>query len=387
MLKYTALPAIFIFLFCTNTFYSKAENMEIDFYGKKLQFEIATELPKIASGKISDAKVRNFTKELEKIPLSDLIISLDKYSKSLCLNDVGYYLMLYALAQKIYAKDANSSYGFIAYLLNKKGLDVIIGFTSSQLYLLSTTSRDLYETPYYQVKNKTYSILYHEKFRRIPPLNFYFFKENNNTKMEMDISVAPCFPPDIKSRDYAFNYKNKAYSGKLKYNMNLVDFYNDYPRIIIKSKFDAPMDSISKASIIENFKTICDEMGEIETINFLLALMHQSFEYKLDQKHFKEERNLFAEEFLHYSYSDCEDRSIFFAHLVHYLTTYSIVGVEYKNHIAVAVAINEKLNGTYYKLDKEKYYIADPSFIGGKFGDVMPEYKRQKSKFIKLDIN
>jgi len=76
MLKYTALPAIFIFLFCTNTFYSKAENMKIDFYGKKLQFEIATELPKIASGKISDAKVRNFTKELEKIPLSDLIISL-----------------------------------------------------------------------------------------------------------------------------------------------------------------------------------------------------------------------------------------------------------------------------------------------------------------------
>ena len=295
--------------------------------------------------------------------------------------------MAYKLANKIYNNDIKSSYAFTTYLLNKKGLDVVIGYSTSAIFLLANTSRDLYDTPYYQIKKKTYYILHHKRFKRSPPLFFWFFDDKNSRKIEMDIKKAPCFPTDIKYRDYAFEYENMEYSGKLKYNMNLVNFYNDYPRIILKSKFDAPMDSISKSSIIENFKAITAEMGEVDKINFLLALMHQSFDYKIDQQSFKEERNLFAEEFLHYRYSDCEDRSIFLAHLIHYLTENKTIGVEYKNHIAVAVAIKEKLNGTHYNLDKEKYYIADPSFIGGKFGDVMPEYKRQKSKFIKLDIN
>jgi hypothetical protein len=115
--------------------------------------------------------------------------------------------------------------------------------------------------------------------------------------------------------------------------------------------------------------------------------MHQSFEYKTDQSAYRTERNLFAEEFLHYTFSDCEDRAIFFAHLVNILTDLEIIGIEYSDHISTAVAFNEKIKGSYYKLNQIKYYSCDPTYINSSVGEIMKGYKQKKSKLIRLDIH
>jgi hypothetical protein len=113
-------------------------------------------------------------------------------------------------------------------------------------------------------------------------------------------------------------------------------------------------------------------MSQIEAINFLLRLTQNGFEYKTDGENFGREKVMFFEETLHYRYSDCEDRAIFFATLVRELLDLDLVFIKYPNHLATAIRLNSDIGGESVIYNNQRYYIADPTYSNANIGQAMP---------------
>ena len=60
----------------------------------------------------------------------------------------------------------------------------------------------------------------------------------------------------------------------------------------------------------------------------------------------------------------------------------NVIGLQYSDHMATAVQIDEKLKGEYIKVNKENYILADPTYINARVGMSMPKYKGVKPYLI-----
>ena len=90
-----------------------------------------------------------------------------------------------------------------------------------------------------------------------------------------------------------------------------------------------------------------------------------------------------AEEVFLHPYSDCEDRSALFYHLVKSLLDLPMVVIAYSDHITVGVAIPD-FEGEYIKYQGKKFFICDPTGPEGslELGRFPKGYKYKKYKVI-----
>jgi hypothetical protein len=59
--------------------------------------------------------------------------------------------------------------------------------------------------------------------------------------------------------------------------------------------------------------------------------------------------------------------------LVRDLLGLDVVLVYYPGHLAMAVNFTEPVKGDYVPLDGRKFTICDPTYIGGRVGETMPD--------------
>ena len=129
---------------------------------------------------------------------------------------------------------------------------------------------------------------------------------------------------------------------------------------------------------------VLETMTELEAVNFLLRLVQTSFEYKTDQDQFDREKYMMPDEIFFYQYSDCDDRSIFFATLVRDMLGLEVVGLRYSRHVAVAVHFTNIVEGDYHLSDGKRFVVADPTFINAPVGKTMTSYKKETPVIIKF---
>ena len=125
-------------------------------------------------------------------------------------------------------------------------------------------------------------------------------------------------------------------------------------------------------------------LNELDAVNLLLNFVQKKFEYKTDNEQFGKEKWFFPEDQLHYPYSDCEDRSVFFTYLVKKLLNLKVIGLNYPGHVAIAVAFNGSVNGYAINYKGYSYIIADPTYIGATAGMCMPQFVNIKPKVVEL---
>ncbi|RLD50824.1 MAG: hypothetical protein DRJ05_19125, partial [Bacteroidetes bacterium] len=158
-------------------------------------------------------------------------------------------------------------------------------------------------------------------------------------------------------------------------NQNLIDFYNEYPETDLTVYFAAPMSSETTHSFDNFFNNILKGKTKRQKVDILLEFIQFSIKYETDHKQFGYERYLFADETLFYPYADCEDRSVLLAQLIKQFTGLSAIGLDYPQHISLAVAFPEKFDGFHITFTGKKYYICDPTYIGAKSGICMDGFK------------
>lgn len=202
--------------------------------------------------------------------------------------------------------------------------------------------------------------------------------------MDYRILDSPQLEKNIKGKTLSFKYMQKKYSVRTQFNKNLVGFFKYYPQTNIKVYFEALTSAETEYALIKSLKPIIENKTEAEAVNILLRFVQKAFKYKTDDVQFGREKYLLMEETLYYPYSDCEDRSIFFAYLVKKLVGLDVVGLDYPGHIATAVKFSNNFSGDYIVRNNKKYMVCDPTYINSKLGMAMPKFKKLKPKIVRI---
>jgi len=361
--------------------YDKA-NISFDFFGFRVILDYDQTFRIDPPSAINPSVISDFWESLSRANYNQLITRLESYKTQMNLNDWGYYRLLERFAQNVYSDSENGQNLMLWVLLNRSGYQTKVAYAGNNLSVLIPTMNTIYAKSFLDYSGVSYYLM-----RDLGTENIFTYDKNfpgANKRIDFSITSPLNLNKKIISKSIGFNYKDKPYALNINYNQHVIDFYENYPQVDISIYFDAAVSPETKETLLESLKPVVAEMTETDAVGFLLKLTQTSFQYKTDQQQFNKEKFFFPEEIFYYPYSDCEDRSIFFAYLVRELLNLEVIGLEYHGHIATAVNLNENVEGDYMMIEGEKYTIADPTFINAPLGLTMPEYRNKNAKIIEL---
>ena len=358
-------------------------NMTFDFFGFRIILDYDQQLKFDPPAAVNPSAISKIWDMLSRTNYSELINQFQSYKTSMNLNDWAYFLMLQKFAQTVYPDSETGEDLLLWGLMNRSGFKSRIAYANDKVCLLVPSHYTIYSKSFLKTEGLNYYLM-----RNLGTNNIFTYDKDYpdaNNLMDFAINSPINFSRKVDQKTFSFTFKDKPYSFNFFVNQNLIDFYKDYPQVDLNIYFDAPVSTETKESILESFKPIISEMTESEAVSFLLRFVQTSFKYKTDQQQFFKEKFFFPEEILFYPYSDCEDRSIFFAYLVKTLLNKKVIGIEYPGHIATAVKFSTDLKGDYIIYKGEKYIIADATFENAPIGMSMPEYSGMEGKIIEID--
>ena len=339
-----------------------------NFYGNNISVRYdRAEAVSISS--INEQAIGNLWEQLSKTNYSCTIDDLLKYYNQLSLNDWGFYLLTKNAANQI-ASSTNGKVTLTWFLMTKANYKARLAYKSDKLYLLLAAANNIYGKPYFTFDNQRYYLIDGEAD------NLYTYDKDfpeARTTLDLNIYKPMSGAEQLKTRQMDFEYDGERHQFGVSYNMNAINFYNDYPQAEIKIYFDATMGRATKESLTQALTPIVADLGAVDAVNLLLKFV-QSFDYKTDDEQFGREKFFFPDEMFHFPYSDCEDRAVLFAYLVKQLTGLDVIGLNYPGHMATAVAFNADVEGSYVEHNGRRYTICDPTYIGAPVGMAMPQY-------------
>ena len=354
----------------------------INFYETNINFEFDRDLNIPAPNDINEKTISEWWDKAGKTNYNFLINQLLKQKNDFSLNDWAYYKLLQKVAENI-STSKNQSNLLHWFLLLRSGYKARVAFTGEKIVLLIPTKNQIFGKNFLTVNNERYYIMDASLTSSV-----YTYEGNLGEAgrlIDFNIYQPLNFGNEIKSKIINFSLGEKDHHLDIKFNKNIILFYQDYPIVDINVYFNAVLSRDLKESIAEGLLPFIVDKNTEESIGFLLNFVQTSFEYKTDQEQFGKEKFFFPEEVFYYPFSDCEDRSVLFSYLVKELLNLEVVGLEYSGHIATAVHLPTAVNGDYIVYNNKKYVIADPTYINAPLGLTMPKYKNMKAKIIETD--
>jgi len=348
--------------------------LEFDFFGIDIEIHHNRELEYNIEN-VSTSTIANFWTRQSSRNYQSLIKEIQEYQKTYKLDGWATYLLIKEITNRG-SYNTNSQNLMQWFILVKLGVDAKIGFAHNSLSLLVYSQEKLYDLRFFEIDGKKYYNLNNRNSIRLQ-----IYRENMRDLYELKfLDQQITLPYNINHKKIEFVYQDRAYLFNIPYNRNLISLYKSYPQLAYYKYKN--ISSLSWNSIHQQLSPIISKMNKAEAINFLLRLTQNGFEYKTDKENFGKEKVMFFEETLHYDYSDCEDRAIFFAILVRELLKLNIIFVKYPNHLATAIKLNSNLGGDTLIYQNQTYTIADPTYSSANIGQAMPQLKGQKIKII-----
>lgn len=300
---------------------------------------------------------------------------------SLC--DWGYVEMVRSITGKIFGSSTSNEAVFLQmYVLSQTGYKVRIAqVDNSKLILMANTDYDMYSRMYLEIDGAKFFIIDSDaKQMRVLKGGF-----PNEQPISLCIDVEQFAYKEENTQPKLFT--SRAYPTeevKTGVNKKLMEFYNLYPRSDWKIYANTPLSETVKNNLYPILKFAIKGKSEAKAANMLINFVQTAFEYKTDEEQFGYERPFFPDELFYYPYCDCEDRAIFFSTIVRDLLHLDVVLLHYPNHLATAVHFTEDVKGDYVMVNKQKYLVCDPTYIGAQIGDAMPQLKNIKADIVTL---
>ena len=308
------------------------------------------------------------SERLNKITRELFILSQTKQ-----LNDWGFFYLLRIASASVF-KDLNDQVLFTWASLQKCGFDVKVAYNKEDIFLLAAFKEKLFSTFYLSISGKNYDLL---NFPAQPTITegVQSYESDYPGKVQLLSTFLSSIPRFANHPEYKkLHFEEDTIT--LDLNINLIDFFKDYPECELVVYFNTPVSQHAMESFERKLVPLFIGKSEKEKVAILLNMMHESFPYKPDQDQFGREDYLFPDEALFYPFTDCEDRAVLFSQLVSHYTTLTTVGLEYPDHVSVAVKFTEPIVGDYIVLNNDKYFICDPTYIGAEIGMAMDSMKK-----------
>lgn len=204
--------------------------------------------------------------------------------------------------------------------------------------------------------------------------------------VNLELFSYPTLPRDRFRKTLKWDYDGQPFTLNLELNKNYISYFDEYPQTDLELYFRQPIGYHVEYYVCSALSKYIQDRGlkGEAAVDFLLGFCQKAFVYEDDAKTVRGEHANFCEETLASEKSDCEDRTVLLAALVRSILRYNVVGLEFENHVSLAVEIPgaTRTAGTMYQFNGANYISCDPSYIGGKVGDVQPDYKAQAPKRI-----
>ena len=306
------------------------------------------------------------------------LIIFEKIKQSCHFNDWGYYNVLMRAAESIF-NQKNEQILFIWYALVKSGYQVKVGFDNNTLYLLLPSQQELYNIQYLSENGLQFYLFQNGNTKPVQLKTYQGFYTDSAKIFSFTLTELPKINDvTTESRDLNYNQKNI----NLLFNRGIIDFLNSYPQCALNIYFGLPI-SVSNINILDKlFYPMFQGKTNREKVDILLGFIQNAIAYQSDQEQFGKERYMFAEECLYFPYSDCEDRSALLGQLVKHFTGLPAIGLEFHDHVTLAVHFPGEEQGTYILFEGEKYYVCDPTYINSKSGMLPNDLKNEKPQII-----
>ena len=182
----------------------------------------------------------------------------------------------------------------------------------------------------------------------------------------------------------SFQWNNKSYEFSMRYNPEVIRFYKEYPQTDAYVYFGAPVSSVLKENLIEQFYPILSKMDRLESAAFLQQFVQKEFVYISENQKDEFHKNRFAEEIIASKSGDDRSKAVLYSWLVRILLHLPVVGVQFPEYYSTAVCYDSSLDGNYYYLNREKYYITDPTYLNAPIGVTMPAFEGLTPQLIDL---
>lgn len=297
--------------------------------------------------------------------------------------DWMYYLFVREVAHAVTqtARNSNEEIILTGYILAQSGIDFRFANNGQRLLLALPFDTQVYGHSYFTSGNKEFYIVDNGIIKSCEIMDHSFCKDA--TTLNLRISTPQGQNHTQTGTKTLTSEKYPEMSVKLTDNKALMDFYSSYPHMAWQEYSLAPMNEATSKSIVNAFSPVLKNKSEEEAVNMILNFVQTAFTYGYDDEIWGGDRPFFADETLYYPQSDCEDRSILFAHLIRKLTNLDVVLLHYPNHLATAVRFNSNLPGDYVLVNGQKYLVCDPT--GYKpIGNAYDEFKNVEAKVIKI---
>lgn len=372
------------------------QNYSLNYFSNDIPFMYPTlvksklALTNYRNGLIDNKKIADFWEVVSSIDHTNFLNYTTDLRIQMELNDWGFILLINEISKQIFGEQNRNLVRMMNwFLLTKAGYQNKVGYDQNGVYNLFTVSNNIFNAKYYTLDgNKFFPINFNHEYQT--PSSIFTYQGIHQAqvkKLDLTIHQYPRFSnsnANMYTKYLEFEYLNEIYSIPIKVNKDVIAYFEYYPLTDLPIFFNASLSSTTFAQITSALKPILETMTELEAVNFLLRLVQTSFDYKTDQDQFDREKYMTPDEIFYYQYSDCDDRSIFFATLVRDILGLEVVGVRYSRHIAVAVHFTNTVDGDYYLSDGKKFIVADPTFINAPVGRTMTSYVNEKPVIIKF---
>lgn len=353
-----------------------AEGKEpVNFYGMEILVpQVDFQIMK-SFGSVADF-ARNWKLLDEQDVKNDLLDALQPKMKSMGLNDYLTYEFLCAYMDSKFPEAASApKMATVHYLLSQMGYSARIGMAvkSGDPVLLMPIKQKVYGKMYMPVDGENHYIF------TSPGANIAGqgvatcdLPKLANSGKKFDLIVNELNLP-VKEHAFDVNYGGISLKGVV--NENLMPLVYRYPQMETADYAVSVLDSSLRDSLVEQIKAQLGGKDKLSATNDLLQFVQMGFEYATDDNFHGFEKPYFLEENLYYPKNDCEDRAIFYTYML-----WHALGVEnqmlfFPGHESASVSLDGNVGGTSYEHAGKRYYISDPTYIGSRTGQCMPQYE------------
>ena len=341
-------------------------------YGMKLSLPA----PKIDATlkNITPKEVARFWKQINESETKACVDALQQYSEKYQLGDWCTFKAVEAYCDAWAKGNVSASRVMMQYLMLSMGYDVRMAIAGNEVYLMFPFEQQVYDNNYLNVNNAKY-YLYPKNLPNGSSIYSCSVPTDVDCGRQINLIVNPAYRLPHNNHPFALSSGSLSAQGNV--NKNVIALLQEYPSMDVYCYAASVTDEEVRRSVVEQLKGQLSGMSEAEAANALLHFVQKAFEYKTDGQQFGEgvEKSFFFDETLYFPYCDCEDRSIFYAYLVHEILGLNVLLVEYPGHESTAVALSvapPKAKSLTYK--GRTYYICDPTYMGADIGMCMPRY-------------
>lgn len=305
---------------------------------------------------------------------TDLARRLGLLADELGLNDYLTFDLVRKYVQQAYPTvHSTSRAALVHYIMTSLGFDARIATSGGDGVLLLPTLQTIYGRPYMKIGDKKFYVFSEtDNIDTSSPISTCMLPADAQTGRAIDMRINSPLNLPRKAKPFSLAYGDINISGEL--NENIYPMLYRYPQTDMAVYACSVIDPALRASLVDQIKSQLTGKGRLDAVNSLLTFTQNAIDYATDETSHGFEKPYFLEEWLYYPLNDCEDRATFYTYML-----WNALGVEcqmitYPGHESASVRMDEPLTGDSYNYKGRTFYISDPTYIGAKTGQCMPDY-------------